>query len=337
MPLRFHILSGSEERRANVVGGDGPSLVAGPVARRTFELARDTSEVRIGRRPDLEMELPFPSVSSLHARLFPGDLPGAWWVEDLDSMNGSWLDGHRLTPRHAVPLRAGQRLRIATVDIVFDGWSAVPRGGAESTATIARRLIGDLFDLAGGGDPLLVVETATGGPGPSLCLAVRDHRYLAGRGAGCDLVLTGEHVSREHAAFVRGGDGVRAFDLGSKNGVLVNGGSIPGEVKLADGDRLGVGSVVLIFGDPEDRALRRLRSQVVESTGGSGASSPPSLSPRAATGVLPSAAASAAAPAGQAGARADATPVRVRVVTGVAAGLAVIAVAGLVALWLAGN
>jgi pSer/pThr/pTyr-binding forkhead associated (FHA) protein len=86
----------------------------------------------------------------------------------------------------------------------------------------------------------------------------RDRRYLAGRANGCDLVLSSEHVSREHAAFVRRWDGVVVFDLGSSNGVLVNGHPIAGDLKLADGDRIDVGPVVLRLTDPEDRYLRRM-------------------------------------------------------------------------------
>ena len=46
---------------------------------------------------------------------------------------------------------------------------------------------------------------------------------VAGRGNMCDLVLTAAGVSRRHARFVREGDRFRVHDLGSANGVRVNG------------------------------------------------------------------------------------------------------------------
>ena len=239
---------------------EGPgslALAAGPTEERTFEIAADIDEVSIGRRPGVELELPFPTVSASHARLYRGELSAEWWVEDLGSTNGSWVEGRRLPVRQPAPVRAGQRLRIGTVDLVFEGWSEAPRG-AESTATIARRLIGDLFGAIGGEVPMLAREWGAVQP-PALRLSVRDRRYLAGRAEGCDLILAGDHVSREHLAVVRRWDGVVVEDLGSKNGVLVNGQRVSGELKLRDGDRLEVGPTALRLNDPEDRYLRQLQ------------------------------------------------------------------------------
>ncbi len=258
MPLRFRILAAPRAEDAPRAAGEALRLADGPADERTFALAFDPDELHIGRRRGNDIELPFPAVSSLHARLFRGDLLTDWRVEDLGSRNGTWVDGQRLLPRRPVPLRPGQRLRIATVDVVFEGWSQT-LGGAESTATIARRLISDLFGVVGGDVATLTVES---GPGreAELRLAMLDRRYLAGRSDACDLVLPSEHVSREHAAFVRRWDGVVVSDLGSRNGVLVNARAITGEHRLADGDRITVGPSTMRLIDPEDRYLRRLES-----------------------------------------------------------------------------
>lgn len=258
MPLRFRILPAPAEIRAGWVGDGASEWARGPSEERAFEIASEMDQVRIGRRPGAEIELPFPSVSLVHTRLFRGQSRGDWWVEDLGSTNGTWIDGVRLPSGRPRPLRPGQRLRIATVDIVFEGWSETARG-AESTATIARRLISDLFGVVGGDVPTLAVEAGPARPS-AVRLCDRDRRYLAGRADGCDLVLPSEHVSREHAAFVRHWDGVVVSDLGSKNGVLVNGTAIVGQARLCDGDRIEVGPVVFRFTDPEDRYVRRLES-----------------------------------------------------------------------------
>ena len=264
MPVRFRILPAPEELRAGWARQGASGMAEGPADERTFEITTELDEIRIGRQPAVEIELPFPGVSSFHARLFRGDLPGDWWVEDLGSTNGTWVDGSRLSPRRPVPIRAGQRLRLATVDIVFEGWSATARG-AESTATLARRLISDLFGVVGGDAPTLTIESGPGHP-ISVRLAIRDRRYLVGRAEGGDLVLGSEHVSREHAAFVRSWDGVVASDLGSRNGVLVNGRAIVGATRIADGDRIEVGPIVLRLADPEDRYLRRTESLEADSS-----------------------------------------------------------------------
>lgn len=324
MPLRFRILAAAPDARAAWVTGAASQLAQGPSEERAFEIASDLDEVRIGRQPDVELALPFPAVSSLHARLFCGQIASDWQLEDLGSMNGTWLDGSRLLSRRPVPLRPGQRLRIATVDIMFEGWSAKPLG-AESTATIARRLISDLFGAVGGEVPRLVVESGSERQS-DLSLAIRDRRYAAGRADSCDLVLASEHVSREHAAFIRRWDGVDLIDVGSRNGLLVNGKQVSGEKRLADGDRITVGTVVLRFTDPEDRYLRRLEALAPESPPlppPSDSLSPPAEAPP--PEVPPPASATDFSLA----ARRSSRPLTILV-----AAIALLALAGLVTLWL---
>jgi hypothetical protein len=68
-----------------------------------------------------------------------------------------------------------------------------------------------------------------------------------GRSAACQITIDDPLVSREHARVkVEGG---RAFveDLGSRNGVAVNGKPIKNLVELADGDRIRVGSQELVL------------------------------------------------------------------------------------------
>lgn len=248
MPLRFRVLPPSQP-----AAGGAPSGEA-----QTFELASDPPEVRLGRQPASEIELPFPSVSLSHARLFRGASAAEWWLEDLGSTNGTWVDGERLRPRRPVALRAGQRVRVATVDLVFEGWSAEARGDP-STTTIARRMISELFGASAGEVAILTVESGPAHP-DRVRLEERERRYVAGRADTCDLVLPSEHVSREHAVFVRRWDGVFVEDLGSRNGLRINGqaGTSSGRHRLGDGDRVEVGVTTLRLTDPEDRYLRQL-------------------------------------------------------------------------------
>lgn len=259
MPLRFRILPASPAgRAARMTAVAAAGLAEGPADERAFEVDTSLRELRVGRQRGVELELPFPAVSSLHARLSRGEHEGDWQIEDLGSMNGTWLDGQRLSPGQPLFLRAGQRLRVATVDMVFEGWSAslqAPPG----TVTIARRLISDLFGATGDGVPTLTVEFGFTRQ-TAVRLAERQRRYLVGRSPSCDLVLSSDHASREHAAFVRQDDGVWVSDLGSKNGVQVNGLGIAGTRRLSDGDRVSVGEVTLRFTDPEDRYLRRIEA-----------------------------------------------------------------------------
>jgi hypothetical protein len=71
---------------------------------------------------------------------------------------------------------------------------------------------------------------------------------VIGRSRDCDVVLGDSNVSRRHAQ-VRpaGGDGWTVEDLGSTNGVRVNGRPAQGPTPLRPGDRLEVGTVDVQF------------------------------------------------------------------------------------------
>ncbi len=69
-----------------------------------------------------------------------------------------------------------------------------------------------------------------------------------GRSRECDVVIASAEVSREHAEIRPAGDGWTIFDLGSTNGVRVNGtavGGIGSGHPLRPGDRLDLGTVEL--------------------------------------------------------------------------------------------
>ncbi len=68
----------------------------------------DTPAVRIGRDPESEFPIAGESakvVSGAHARLVHDG--ARWWLEDLGSRNGTYLDGRRLAPGVREPVQAG--------------------------------------------------------------------------------------------------------------------------------------------------------------------------------------------------------------------------------------
>jgi pSer/pThr/pTyr-binding forkhead associated (FHA) protein len=250
MPVRLRLLP-SPAPPSGAGGGRGPTEA------RSIELPDDTAEIRIGRRPDLEVPLPYPALSALHARLSRTD--AGWQVEDLGSTNGTRVDGERLAAHAPRPIGPGAQLTLGQVTLVFEG--AVASGtGAERTATIAKRLVSDLFAAS----PDLTVPTlaiASGVPARTpLRLEVIDRRYVAGRAETCDLRLASEEVSREHLEIVRQWDGVVVKDLGSKNGVLVNGALLTEARRVRDGDTVQVGPAILRLSDPADRYLREFEA-----------------------------------------------------------------------------
>jgi len=215
---------------------------------------------RLGRRPDLEIVLPYAAVSSLHATIektFDG-----FAIVDSGSTNGTFVGGRRLAPKERRPFLVGDVLRIADVDLVIEELRAgQPRG--ESTGTLARRLVADLFSVMRRSEAPRLSATSGPAAGARLVLTELDRMLRIGRDDGCDLVLADPDVSREHARVVRRWDGVRLIDVGSKNGMEVSGLRVLGERTLRDGDEIVLGGTCLRFDDPEDRYLTDLAAAPV--------------------------------------------------------------------------
>lgn len=72
------------------------------------------------------------------------------------------------------------------------------------------------------------------GPGGDFILVEGDN--LLGRGGDCQLAVNDPRLSRHHARFVLHGAVVRVEDLGSRNGVLINGSRINAPTALTSGD-----------------------------------------------------------------------------------------------------
>jgi FHA domain len=81
-----------------------------------------------------------------------------------------------------------------------------------------------------------------------------------GRSEECEVTIEDPLVSRRHARIVFEGDDVSLEDLGSRNGVRVNGRQIKGAHKLVDGDRVRIGTQDFVFCLVQPRADRRSKT-----------------------------------------------------------------------------
>jgi pSer/pThr/pTyr-binding forkhead associated (FHA) protein len=78
------------------------------------ELGRDT--VMIGRAPSNQIVIDHPTVSAQHAVLLRTG--GSYSVKDLDSTNGTWINGDSVTDGQ---LKDGDAIRFGSVTAVFAG------------------------------------------------------------------------------------------------------------------------------------------------------------------------------------------------------------------------
>jgi hypothetical protein len=84
---------------------------------------------------------------------------------------------------------------------------------------------------------------------------------VVGRGTEASVQIDHADISRMHARLTVGEDGVEVEDLGSKNGVFVNGIQVDGAVHAVDGDLLGLGAVELRLVHPASRVRRLLAAR----------------------------------------------------------------------------
>ncbi len=75
---------------------------------------------------------------------------------------------------------------------------------------------------------------------------VKQHRVVLGRSRDCDIQLADANVSRRHVELRQEGASYWVVDLGSTNGMEVNGKRVK-RAKLADGDTFTIGSTEITF------------------------------------------------------------------------------------------
>jgi hypothetical protein len=68
----------------------------------------DGDQLQIGRAEACQIQLADTYASQFHARIYRRD--GSWYIEDLGSTNGTYLNQRRITS--PAELRAGDRLRV---------------------------------------------------------------------------------------------------------------------------------------------------------------------------------------------------------------------------------
>ncbi len=172
----------------------------------------------LGRAPDNDLALNYPTVSSHHARL---EQRGAFFqVIDLGSTNGTTVNGQRLTPRQPQPLKSGDILRIGDVQGNSVSLTFQDAGGGAAQARRGTMLL----------DPTQFAA-------PQITL---------GRDPQSNVPLPSPMVSWRQARIDHTPQGDVLSDLGSTNGTFVNGQRITRHT-LRQGDMIQLGPFRLAY------------------------------------------------------------------------------------------
>lgn len=89
---------------------------------------------------------------------------------------------------------------------------------------------------------------------------------VIGRG-NADVALRGKDVSRQHARLMQLGDQFAIEDIGSQNGTFVNGVAVEARTPLRVGDRVQIGSTILVFAHHDELEDRMHQLQRLEAMG----------------------------------------------------------------------
>ena len=166
----------------------------------------------IGARSDCDLVLDVASVSGRHCRLSREE--AGFFLEDLNSTNGTFVNGVRLPPNVRVPVKPD--------DLVHLGSHAV-----DVRSLIAR------------------VDTQAADS-----LEFRGQEIVVGRTAASDRVIDQPMVSSRHARLFQVGNEILIEDLNSANGTFVNGKRIDRATAVRPGDKIGLGSYSLTLAVP---------------------------------------------------------------------------------------
>lgn len=197
--------------------------------------------VAVGRDSRVPISLPHPDVSRRHAEF--RRTRGGWVLADLESTNGTALDGNRITEA-ALP-----EGRSVSVQVGGDGG---PAFGVEVIAAPSQTGV-SASPQSQASPPGLATqpwypEGESSMPLPPPGHLAHGHTVIpgnqqyggvltVGRSRTCDVVIDDPLVSRQHATITLGNVPVLQ-DLGSFNGTFVNGHRLTGSTPLQPGDEV---------------------------------------------------------------------------------------------------
>lgn len=207
---------------------------------RTYRV--ETAEAVVGRDPSSTIPLQGEGaavVSSRHARLLLED--GHWWVEDLNSRNGTFHNGRRLITGGRQRINAGDDISFGATGPKLKIEEAAGQGLASTVSELRTGRIPTVIEpsripqaQASEAQPAAIEgQTATSKnvvriaikTGDGKRLVGQDIEIVIGRSRECTIRLEGDMslaVSRRHARIFYSGWKVCIEDLGSRNGTWLN-------------------------------------------------------------------------------------------------------------------
>jgi pSer/pThr/pTyr-binding forkhead associated (FHA) protein len=220
-------------------------------------------DLTLGRHDDNIIALPGRGISRYHARITKdGD---DFFLHDLESGNGTFLNGMRITPGERYLLKNKDSIAIDTFDLLFYATDELLEKSYQEEITE-----NDILEVKLLKKVLKAVDKETvpsfevlngSAEGEKFYLTDEIHELIIGRDPDIDFSINEHVISRRHAKVVKRWGGISIRDLESKNGTFVNNRKVIEEY-LHDGDRIALGTIVLMFRNPQEINLAQMVEKV---------------------------------------------------------------------------
>lgn len=105
---------------------------------KTLDLVTPKFNVIVGRSPKSDLVIPHDSISRSHCRIQLEK--GIFYITDMGSSNGTFIDGQKLTPEQKTPFLASSQLTLGKLECeLSEGNSSVPSEGKMEAEEVSTR------------------------------------------------------------------------------------------------------------------------------------------------------------------------------------------------------
>ncbi|NIM93573.1 MAG: FHA domain-containing protein [Anaerolineales bacterium] len=212
-------------------------MIEGPNPGQEFILSKQRHILGREPGPDVDIIISSPTVSRRHARITQRNQQ--WFLEDLGSSNGTFLNGNLITVESAA-LKNGDNIQLgSSIKLVVQ--STEPVGYQAVDRPVGATVLQEDIDIPIQAAPPQLFVTLAGSVQRTYKLT--KGTITLGRSPDNDIVIDSQIVSRHHARLERSVDGYRLVVLPeASNPVLYKGRPLAGPLQLAHGDILRIGS-----------------------------------------------------------------------------------------------
>lgn len=216
----------------------------------------DLDAITLGRLHSNDIRLDNTSVSRRHAQILrQGD---SFFVMDLDSGNGTILNSRKLVSQERTQLARNDVIRIEDFEISVD-WPESLDDIEEDTdsGVIEIRMIKKVLSAFDTEKSPSFETISDDVDKVKKYLGADMEEMIIGRDTDCTMSIESDVISRRHASIRKKWGGITITDLSSKNGTYVNSQKIT-EATLQDGDVISLGTVKVLFRNPQQIDLQAL-------------------------------------------------------------------------------